>query len=475
MGAVLGSRVVKGTQRRGQPDTSRSAVHGWWRSVGGSPRALRGALLLALAVHAPLAPSLVPGWARRLFAPTEPLPEVSGEVVVPVDLDLEFGDEAPPEPPPPVAPEPPSSTTVEADDDDEDEDDEDATKRPPEKPKPAPPASAAPTPSASATPAPSVSASAPAPVASAPPAASSAVPGAAPQSRPVEDPSKLAGGPGSIQAQATNVMVYLATDLVRQHPLGAQVGALLAAIPQWDQLLGGTGLDPIKDFDHVWLTGPHMRDTTVVVAVIDYNVEHARMQTAIEHAMKRSEPAGRWLKTKPVWLGVLGPKEAQRVSLRMTQRAVIVAPAQAEKQLEAAKELRFGKSSTVIAGVTMKTPWRAFLGARAGAAFPMPKSISLLRINLARRGDGLVLKLEATDESPEKAATSARAIETAIEEIRTSTALLPPLMARFFKPWFEKPTFTVEASLIRAEVEISEVQLKRLLDLVPTAMQLAGQ
>lgn len=267
------------------------------------------------------------------------------------------------------------------------------------------------------------------------------------------DPSKLAGGAGAVQAKNTNVMIYLATDIARKHELGPILGELLAKIPQWNELLGGTGLDAIRDFDHVWLTGPHMQSAKVVVAVVEYNVGVGRMQTAIEAAMRRSKPAGKWLAEKPVPLGVLGDGAAQRVLLRTDKHAVIIAPAEAEAQLRRSQDLRFNKSGTTLAAMTMRTPWRGFMR----TVVPFPKSITLLKLTLTPAERGLLLRIEAEDTSPALATESERVIRESIEEFRD-----PPILA----PWFDKPSFTVEGSLIRAEVLVSTVQVRRILNIL---------
>jgi len=477
--------VVDGTQPRGAAPTPPRHGRDWWALASTSRPAFRWALLAALLVHAPLAPALVPGWVRILFRGEETAPPLPEGVEVPIDLDMGFEDEAPPPTPvPEMAPSAPEVTT-EDDDDDEEEDKAEAAeearrkarekaerekaerekaereKAEREKARAAASASSV----ASAAPAPSAvpsgSASA---VASVPPSAaplasgsgSAPVPTPAP---PIEDPSKLAGQPGAVQAKATNVMIYLATDVARGHELAPMLGTLLGKIPQWKELLGGTGLDPIRDFDHVWLTGPHMQSSKVVVAVVDYNVPADRMQRAVEAAMAASKPPGRWLTTKPTPLGVLGDEGAQRVSLRPDKHAVVVAPAEAESQLRAAKDLKFNRSGATLLAMTMRTPWRGFMH----TPLRFPKSIGLLKLTLTPRESDFVLKLEATDESPDLALRSVVELTESIEEVRK-----PPFLA----PFFDKPTLKAEGNRILGEVTVTNVQLRRIFAMVETLLAL---
>jgi hypothetical protein len=486
--------VVDGTHPRGESPTHGRASRDWWALASTSRRAFRWALVLAVLLHAPLAPSLVPGWLRMLFRLEETLPPLSDEVVVPLDLDMGFEEDA--EAPPAPAPPPPSTasevTTEDDGPDDDEDDDEDearaeATRKAKEKAErekaerekaerekaerekaereKAQAAASASTSPSSPVPVASVAPSAsPSAVASARPALSAApvasASGAAPAPVPtVEDPSKLAGQPGAVQAKATNVIVYLATDVARGHELAPLLSGLLAKIPQWKELLGGTGLDPLRDFDHVWLTGPHMQSSRVVVAVVDYNVSAAKMKKAIESAMAVSKPPGRWLSEKTAPLGVLGDGGVQRVSLRPDKHAVIVAPAEAEEQLKSAKDLKFNKSTSTLLAMTMRTPWRGFMH----TPVRFPKSIALLKLTLTPTENAFTLRLEASDESPEAAARSVVELADSIEQVRK-----PPILAAFF----DKPSFKVDGNRIFGEVTVTNVQLRRILSMVESLLAL---
>jgi len=465
---MLRSAVVNGTHARGGASTPAGPAFHPSRVAHGSARAFRAALVVATLLHAPLAPAIVPGWLRRWFGAEETLPPLPEEVVVPIDLDMGFEDEPPPEQAAPPAPAPAEEESA-ADDEEaakqEAYEKEEALRKKREKElererelakqkkRAEEKAKAAASAAASASAAPSASA--------VPSSSASSAPNSAPPATPMDDPSKLAGGAGAVQAKSTNVMIYMATDVARRHELGPMIGELLGKIPQWNELLGGTDLDPIRDFDHVWLTGPHMQSARVVVAVVEYNVGVGRMQRAIESAMKRSKPAGKWLAEKPAPLGVLGDGGAQRVSLRPEKHAVIVAPAEAEDQLRQAKELRFNKSGSTLLAMTIRTPWRGFM--RTAVRFP--KSIALMKLTLTPNDKGFLLRVEATDASHEAALASVRELSESIEDVRK-----PPFLAA----WFDRPTFTVDGTVIHGDVLVTNVQVKRILSLVSGFLALQG-
>ncbi|MBM4373643.1 MAG: hypothetical protein FJ095_01050 [Deltaproteobacteria bacterium] len=480
---------MPGTHVRGGASTPDALkVDGWWRLAASPRRAFRVAVAVALLAHLPLAPTLVPPWLRGLLRMEEAPTPLSEEVVVPIDLDMGFEDEAPPpqaeQAPEPVEPEVDEEAEAtalrqraerekaelekrdkaerEKRDKAEREKRDKAEREKRDKAERERLASASATASASAAPpAPTSSASAQAVAGPAPSASSSATP-AGRSAAPIEDATKLAGQPGAVQAKATNVMIYLATDVVRRHELGPLFGDLLARIPQWRELLGGTNLDALRDFDHVWLTGPHMQSARVVVAVVDYNVGVGHMQRAIETAMAASDPPGKWLTRTPAPLGVLGAGGAQRVSLRADKHVVVVAPAEAEEQLRQAKDLRFNKSGSTLFAATLRTPWRAFMH----TPLRFPKSIALLRLTATPSGEALSLKLEATDTNPAAAEATSRELAEAIEEVRD-----PPILA----PWFDKPTFEARDGKIVGEVVVTNVQLRRILNLVGGFLSLQKQ
>src|SRR5262245_20930176 len=102
------SGVVEQTPDRGQPDaphfqTPMSAPRAWQTGS----RAFAIALWVALLLHVPLVPTRLFAWMRLALATSEvELTDLDGEVIVPIDFDLEPAAPAA-APPPPAAPEPP--------------------------------------------------------------------------------------------------------------------------------------------------------------------------------------------------------------------------------------------------------------------------------------------------------------------------------------------------------------------------------
>ena len=55
-------------------------------------------------------------------------------------------------------------------------------------------------------------------------------------------------------------------DRIRASPLRHEVEQLLAAIPDWDAVLGGSGIDPVRDLSRVLVATPNFQRQNIVVA-----------------------------------------------------------------------------------------------------------------------------------------------------------------------------------------------------------------
>src|SRR6188768_370705 len=97
-----------------------------------------------------------------------------------------------------------------------------------------------------------------------------AKPQPAPAPEPVEaatdelyaDPMALAGKVARVADSNANVRLFIFADVIRNHPLGPRVGALLKRTPQWNDFFGTTDIDPIRDVDRVLIAGPQLRNSS---------------------------------------------------------------------------------------------------------------------------------------------------------------------------------------------------------------------
>jgi len=99
-------------------------------------------------------------------------------------------------------------------------------------------------------------------------------------------------GPGSGYAPA-GATLALNVDLrrVRKTALVLETQALLDIIPEWQTLLAGSGIEPMKDLDRVFVASPTLQRASVVVAT-DHHLDRAAVATAVARlASEQGKPA----------------------------------------------------------------------------------------------------------------------------------------------------------------------------------------
>ncbi|MBX3208205.1 MAG: hypothetical protein KF764_24370 [Labilithrix sp.] len=290
---------------------------------------IRVALVLAFSV------SLVAHW---FVAPWNLLPDASGiefkdpegELSIPVDL---IGEEAPPPPEPaPVAPDPPDPTP-------------DATKDPTAKGVPdAGPrivdagADAAERLVAIEDAGLVASADGGAAVDAGEPDGSaiddgglvaSADAGGAPGSGGPRDPESMFGLTKVVNAGVQNVVLGVNVALIRKHPVGARMGPILQALPQWRDFLKGASspVDPIRDTDWILIYGPSLIHTDKDAVLVRYNASDDAVDATIASLARTYDKGGPFDAGVSGVVGSLGYADnAQRVFLRPQSKLLVIVP-----------------------------------------------------------------------------------------------------------------------------------------------------
>ena len=293
---------------------------------------------------------------------------------------------------------------------------------------------------------------------------------AAPEVGPkVGDPTSLAKGANVGASKYPNVRLYINAKKVRAHPLGKNLGPLLNAVPEWKELLGGTGIDPVRDFDHLFIEGPQLRNPRHIITHIYYNVSDKRMRGAIDKVVKRSGKDGRWLEGQPLPLAAIGRRGYRRVALMPKFHKFVVLPAGEEKQVEhmakATKPLKKMRRPVML--LALKHAARALRG-----VFPLPRSIKTVKLRLTGDGgDGFFVDIDAQDASAEKAAESLKVIRVNMQDIRK----VPSIDFLFGKKYFfGEPVFRLDGNTIHVRATVSRRQVERLLDVAELAVMGLG-
>jgi hypothetical protein len=82
------------------------------------------------------------------------------------------------------------------------------------------------------------------------------------------DPGLLvdAGAPGARLPPGAQIAVRVDMTRIRQSPIAEDVRALLSAIPDWQALLDGSGIDPVTQLDRLLIATPNLQREKVVLA-----------------------------------------------------------------------------------------------------------------------------------------------------------------------------------------------------------------
>jgi hypothetical protein len=198
------------------------------------------------------------------------------------------------------------------------------------------------------------------------------------------DTQAIAGAVGSVQADVVLVVVLVNAEVVRKNPVGATLGVLLRGIPQWEDFMSGTDIDPVRDTDWLMISGPSLVNTGRDVVLIRYGATDAAVDRAVALVSRNHAGGG------PFDAGVPGVKatlahadRADRVLLRPSPHVLaVVPPAIAAKEARELASLRLPAHVRPGEAVyfRMETPHRAMP--------EIPESISEVRLRVVPRPDG---------------------------------------------------------------------------------------
>jgi hypothetical protein len=141
------------------------------------------------------------------------------------------------------------------------------------------------------------------------------------------DPEGIVGAAGAVQADVVLVMLVVNAEVIRQHPVGARLGSLVRGIPQWDEFMTGTNLDPVRDADWVIVSGPSLINTSRDVMLIHYSAADSVIDQAIGVVSRKYDRGGVFDAGVPGVKAYLAHADrAERVLLRPQPHVLAVVP-----------------------------------------------------------------------------------------------------------------------------------------------------
>jgi hypothetical protein len=143
----------------------------------------------------------------------------------------------------------------------------------------------------------------------------------------VRDAVGMIGAAGAAQAGPQNVIVTINMAVIRTHPVGSRIGPLFAAIPQWDDFLVGTGIDPLRDTDWISINGPSLIHSEKDVILVHYSARDEVVERALDGIGHKAGNGGRYDAGVVGLMSVLGHADrADRVFMRPQPHVVAVVP-----------------------------------------------------------------------------------------------------------------------------------------------------
>ncbi len=114
----------------------------------------------------------------------------------------------------------------------------------------------------------------------------------------IAEPPRPTGPPATYVGAEHRVVVRVDMEAVRSSALSADIASLVRSYPTWRELLGSSGIDPVRDFDAVLVAAPALISDRAVL-VIRHHLGNARIREAVlSMAVERGE--------RPAWREVEG-------------------------------------------------------------------------------------------------------------------------------------------------------------------------
>ena len=272
------------------------------------------------------------------------------------------------------------------------------------------------------------------------------------------DPVAMVGAAGAIQAGDPLVVLLVNAAEIRKNPVGSQLGPLLSAIPQWDDFMAGTNIDPIQQTDWMLISGPGLVDTTNDVILVHYSAPDAVVDKAIDVISKKYDRGGPFDAGVPGVKAAIGHADrAQRVFLRPQAGLLAVVPPHYANT--AAKILVHAKVSPRVRpgeAVRLKV-------AKPYQPFPdIPRTVSELRLWVVPRSDeGADVYAEGDCANDADAVDAAKQIKSVLDRFRRNL-----FVSAMTHGLLDSLDVTSDGKLVKLHLQPTRGQLEALLTLI---------
>lgn len=280
------------------------------------------------------------------------------------------------------------------------------------------------------------------------------------------DPKSMFGLSKVVNAGVQNVVLGVNVALIRTHPVGARMGPVLQAIPQWRDFLRGapSSVDPVRDADWILIYGPSLIHTEKDAVLVRYNASDVAIDATIASIAQSYDKGGPFDAGVPGVSGSLGfADNAPRVFLRpQSKLLVIVPPSHArEAALTFKKQVPRGPSPSEAMRLVVNSPSNQI--SIPGLKFS--QSLTQLRLWITPRTDG------GADVYAEGDCTEEAAALDSAERLTELLMRQNSLGVRFAtRGLLNGAAVTAEGKLIKLHIAATAEQLEAVLQLTAAAM-----
>ena len=271
------------------------------------------------------------------------------------------------------------------------------------------------------------------------------------------DPQAIVGAAGDIQVDAVLVMVVINAEVIRKNPIGANMGFLLKGIPQWDQFMHGTDIDPVGDTDWVMISGPSLANTTRDVVLVHYSAPDAKVDKAMDVVASNFSKGGPYDAGVPTVKAVRTYADgSERIVMRPRSHVLAVVPPSAADKV--ARQLA---RSPVPAHIRKGEAVYLRLVNPHHPMPEMPESITELRMRVVPRDDdGADVFIDCDTKDSATASSAARDLRNLIDSRNTT------IVSMMTGGLFDHVDVAPEGNLAKVHLTASREQIATLVRLV---------
>ncbi len=252
-------------------------------------------------------------------------------------------------------------------------------------------------------------------------------------------------------------MIYV--DRVRGHEAAPRVLELGPV----RELLDGTGLDPLRDIERAFVTGPSASSQRAVLFA-EHNLPEGRSTEMVQNLVRESSPPGEVIEGPPNWRVRVHKKGRSGVVGLIPPRFLVMVPDDLADSIDAFASTGGlpGPLGDEAAHVFVEDPSDTL---RARGAPRVPDSIAAIDAKAYLRSDGGLTLRAVGKSTPDQAHDDARTLTRSIDD--ATSVGIGPFRIRAFRPI----VFRASDGLVKSDVELSRSELDQVVGLLGAAIR----